>query len=63
MFSATEGFAAIFGASTVAAAVVATCYNYQPDTDYVFDVPPGVTHYRAIRTGSSDASIAVVAVA
>jgi hypothetical protein len=47
-FSAAEPGAIIFGASDVAAAVVATCMPYQADTDYVFDVPAGVTHYRAI---------------
>lgn len=47
-FSAAEPGAIIFGTSAVAAAVVATCMPYQADTDYVFDVPAGVTHFRAI---------------
>jgi hypothetical protein len=47
-FSAAEPGAIIFGASDVAAAVVATCMPYQADTDYIFDVPRGVTHFRAI---------------
>lgn len=51
--SAAEQIHVIFGTSAVAAAVVATCAPLQPDTDYVFDVPAGVTHFRAIRNSAT----------
>lgn len=60
--SGTEGFALIAGGAGVDAAAVATCMPFQPDADYIFDVPAGVTHFRAIRTGSIDAVITVAAV-
>lgn len=50
-----------FGDSDVGAATTNDQYM-TADVDYVLDVPAGVTHYRAIRGGSSDASVHVVAV-
>ncbi len=60
---ATEGCSVIFGSSTVAAAVVATCMPLQEDTDYIFDVPVGITHFCVIRSGSTSGSLYVAAVA
>jgi hypothetical protein len=50
---AAEPVAIIFGTSAVAAAVLATCMPIQGDTDYVFDVQAGVTHYRAIAVSTT----------
>lgn len=49
-----------FGTSAVSAATT-NDYPLTADVDYVIDIPPGVTHYRAIRGGSSDATVNVVA--
>lgn len=57
----TQKVHVIFGASDVAAATTSEQY-LTADIDYVLDVPDGVTHYRAIRGGSSDSVINVVAV-
>ncbi len=50
---AAEPVAIIFGGSGVAAAVLATCMPLQADTDYVFDRPSAVTHYRAIAVSTT----------
>jgi hypothetical protein len=50
---AAEPVHIIFGTSSVAAAVVATCQPLQADTDYVFDKPAAVTHYRAIAVSAT----------
>jgi hypothetical protein len=46
--SCDEAIAIIFGGSGVAAAVVATCAQLQPDVDYIFDLNPSQTHVRMI---------------
>jgi choline-glycine betaine transporter len=51
--SAAEPMSIIFGTAGVAVAVVATCMPLQADLDYVFDVPSGVTHFRAIAASST----------
>jgi hypothetical protein len=61
-FEATETCHIIFGSSAVAAAVVATCMPYDADTAYVFDVAPGQTHFRVIRSSATgDLYMAAVA--
>ncbi len=51
----------IFGAAGVAAATTSSI-PLTADVDYVLDIPVGVTHYRALRSGSTDAVLSVVGV-
>lgn len=59
LIKATQKTHIAFGDSDVTAATTDDFY-LTADQDYCFQVPAGVTHWRAIRGGASDASLWII---